>query len=184
MSSLIDEFRTPDPARPLRGKVPPWGPWCELIDFKPPALTAERVVGRVVDGIHLNVGTYGMGGPGFFGLRLGDEWLVVAIWGASSWVAVEGRIVEDIFWDTNGTPRPWVTGGGDELSAVLVGQPVTSFELGRCSLTVGIGSVTLSIAESPDGRPILEGNRQPRAFEADDDLRRSVFLSPTTEIWV
>jgi len=125
-----------------------------------------------------------MGGPGFFGLRLGGEWLVVAIWGAASWIEADGRIVEDGFWDTNGRPRPWITGQGDELTGRLVGQPITSFALAERSLAVGVGGVTLSVAESAGGRPILEGNQQPRRFEDTDDLRRAVFLSPTAEIWV
>jgi hypothetical protein len=142
------------------------------------------VVGRTVDEICTHVGTYGMGGPGFFGLRLGDEWLVIAIWGAASWVQVDGRIVEDVFWDTNGWPRPWITNEGDELSRLLVGQHITSFELAEHSLTVGIGGRTLSISESPEGRPMLEGSKEPRSFEPGDDLRKAVFLSPTIEIWV
>jgi hypothetical protein len=184
MSSLRYEFQIPDPAKPLRGDVPPCGPNCELVDFKPATPTPQMVVGRTVDEVCTCVGTYGMGGPGFFGLRLGDEWLVVAIWGAASWIEADGRIVEDDFWDTNGMPRPWITAQGDELTGRLVGQPVTSFRLDKRSLAVGVGGMTLSVAESPVGRPILEGNKQPRAFDEDDDLRRAVFLSPTAEVWV
>jgi hypothetical protein len=67
---------------------------------------------------------------------------------------------------------------------VLVGQFITSFEVGKHSLAVGIGGRTLSISQSPEGRPLLEGNKQPRSFEEADDLTRAVFLSPTAEIWV
>lgn len=106
MSSLRYKFQIPDPSRPLPGDLPPWGPHCELIDFEPVPLTPERVVGRTVDEVRTYVGTYGMGGPGFFGLRLGDEWLVVAIWGADSWIEADGRIVADSHWDNQGTPPP------------------------------------------------------------------------------
>lgn len=184
MSSIRYRFKIPDPSKPLPGDVPPWGPTCELVDFEPPFLTAGMVIGRTVDEIRTQVGTYGMGGPGFLGLRLGGEWLVIAIWGAASWAQVDGRIVEDVFWDKNGRPRPWITGEGDELSGVLVGRPITSFEVARHSLAARIGERTLSVTESPESRPILEGNKEPRSFEPADDLRRAVFLSPTTEIWV
>ena len=184
MSSVRYEFRIPDLAKPLPGGGPSFGPSCELIDFTPPTLTSEMVVGRTVDEVGTHVGTYGMGGPGFFGLRLGGEWLVVAVWGAASWVEAEGRAVEDWFWDANGRPRPWITERGDELSGRLVGRPVASFTLGKRSLAVGVGGLTLSIAESSAGRPVLEGNGQPRSFEDADDLRRAVFLSPTAEVWV
>jgi hypothetical protein len=125
-----------------------------------------------------------MGGLGFFGLRLEDEWLIIAIRGAASWVQVDGRIAEDAFWDKNGWPRPWITDQGDELTGVLVGQPITSFEVAKRSLTIGIGARTLSISESPEGRPTFEWNKQPRSFLKTDDLTRAVFLSPTVEIWV
>lgn len=184
MSSLRYEFQIPDPSRPLPGDLPPWGPHCELIHFRPAPLTPERVVGRRVDEVCRHVGTYGMGGPGFFGLRLGDEWLVVAIWGADSWIEADGRIVANSHWDIQGTPRPWITRQGDELTGRLVGQSVTSLHLAKRSLAIGVGEVTLTVGESPAGRPIFPGNKQPRAFEDDDDLRRAVFLSPTAEIWV
>ena len=184
MTSLRYEFKIPDPSRPLSGDVPPWGPTCELIDFQPAALAAEMVVGRSVDQICTHVGSYGMGGPGFFGLRLGDEWLVIAIWGAESWIEINGRIVQDGFWDTNERPRPWITDEEDELTEVLIGQPITAFEVAKYSLMFCIGELTLSIAESPEGRPILQGNKQRRSFEPADDLRKAVFLSPTIELWV
>jgi hypothetical protein len=125
-----------------------------------------------------------MGGPGFFGLRLSDEWLIVAVWNAASWIQVDGRIVEDTFWEKNGWPRPWISDRGDELTEAVVGQPVSRFEVTRKSLLIGIGTRTLSISESPEGRPIHEGSKEPRSFLNTDDLTRAVFLSPTTELWI
>jgi len=182
MTGPIYEFQIPDPTRPLARSI--MGPSGELVDFKPSILTTDMVVGRTVDQVSPIVGTYGMGGPGFFGIRLGSEWLVIAIWGAADWIQVDGRIVLDMFWEKNARVRPWITEEGDELSALLVGQPITSFEVNRFSLKIGIGERTLSITESPESRPILEGTKQPRRFKRDDDLKRAVFLSPTAEIWV
>lgn len=184
MSSVWYEFKIPDPSKPLPGNVPSWGPTCELVDFKPPALKASVVIGRTVDAICPYVGTYGMGGPGFFGLRLGDEWLVIAIWGAASWIQVDGRIVQDVSWDKDEWPRPWITEEGDELSRILLDQPISAFEVAQHSLAARIGERTLTITESPESRPIREGNKKPRSLSQFDDLRRAVFLSPTNEIWV
>jgi hypothetical protein len=184
MTSLRYKFKIPDTSKPLPGDVPPWGPTCELVEFKPPSLTSDKVVGRTVDEICTCVGTYGMGGPGFFGLRLGDEWLVIAVWSAASWVQVDARIVQDVFWEKNRWPRPWITQHCNELAGVLIGQAIASFEVTKHSLTVGIGGRTLAITESPKSRPIHEGSKKPRSFAWADDLRRAVFLSPTAEIWV
>ena len=183
-SSLRYRFKIPDPSKPIGGEPPPWGPFCELIDFEPQLLTAERVLGRVVSRICTCVGTYGMGGPGFFGLRFGEEWLVIAIWGASSWIQVDGRIVEDVFWEKNDAPRPWITAERDELTTSLIGQSVSSYDIGQYSLRICIGKHTLSICESSDARPVHEGNKSPRRFEKNDDLRKAIFLSPTTELWI
>jgi hypothetical protein len=73
MTNLWYKFKIPDPSKPLPGDIPSWSPTCELVDFEPPPLTADMIVGRTVDEICTHIGTYGMGGPGFFGLRLGSE---------------------------------------------------------------------------------------------------------------
>lgn len=43
-------------------------------------------------------GTYGMGGPGFFGIKLqtnsGIRWLVYCIWNASEHILLNGRVIE------------------------------------------------------------------------------------------
>ncbi|MCA9101605.1 MAG: hypothetical protein KDA63_10660, partial [Planctomycetales bacterium] len=153
MSSLRYEFKIPDESKPLHGDTRPWGPFFELIDFKPETLNADQVVGRAVDEVCKNVGTYGMGGPGFFGLRLGDEWLVISIWGANSWIEINGRIVHDIFWNENGMQRPWISGEDDELSDRIRGQTISAFEVDRYSLRITIGDLLLTITEEPDGRP-------------------------------
>lgn len=63
-------------------------------------LSEARVVGRRVLQWSSHRGTYGMGGPGFFGLELEakddhpQEWLVLTIWGAASWLLLDGRWIE------------------------------------------------------------------------------------------
>ncbi len=184
MSSLRYEFKIPDESKPLGGDCPPWGPFYELVKFSPPALTSDQLEGRVVDEICTHLGTYGMGGPGFFGLRFGSEWLVFSIWGADSWIEIDGRIVQDCFWEEENMPRPWISDSGDELSEKIVGQQVKSLLINQYSLRIEIGEMSLAISKEPDRRPIHGGSKQPRAFEMSDDLRKAVFLAPTAEIWV
>lgn len=185
-SSLGSDFAIPDPSQPIpedeRGAVGPSG---HLIPFVPDALSAEQVVGRQVDEILTHVGTYGMGGPGYFGLRLGEEWLVVAIWGASEWIVADGILIQDYHFDSYGRPRPWITEGCDNLSPKLVGSKVTALELNQHYMRISFtNDISLVINESAEDRPILEGTKQPREFFPDDDLRKAVFLSPTAEIWM
>jgi hypothetical protein len=182
-------FEIPDPSRPIpegqRGAV---GPAAELMPFEPAPLDPAQAIGRTIEGASCAVGTYGMGGPGFLGLRLGggstEEWLVVAVWGAGAWATCEGRLVEDFHFDVAGRSPPWVGDDGNLLDEHLKGKRIESVDIGRTSMRIGISDgYDLTIAEDASTRPVLAGNGKPRAFSAEDDLRRAVFLSPTTELW-
>ncbi|WP_282048412.1 hypothetical protein [Sulfitobacter mediterraneus] len=186
MSSMRFDFEIPDQHQPIpedeRGAVGPSG---HLLPFMPKVLSAEQIVGRKVDEILTHVGTYGMGGPGFFGLRLGDEWLVFAIWSASEWITVDGLLIQDHFFEDYERPRPWITGEADNLSPLLLGSVVTSLELNQRSMRMSFSNgMSLTIDEAPENRPVFQGNKRPREFLEDDDLRKAVFLAPTAEIWV
>lgn len=162
-----------------------FGPSAELVDFKPEPVRESDVVGRPVDGITPSAGTYGMGGPGFFGIRLGDEWLIISIWGAGEWLNLGGRRVMDSHHEQHGSPMPWISSNGDELTPLLLGRVIASISITRTTLEVGFGNdVFLRIEEDGASRPIFQGTKQARAFEEADDLRSAVFLSPTAEIWV
>lgn len=186
MAQIILEFSIPDPNRPIpdeqRG---PLGSNVELVPFIPSPVLPSQVVSRRVDQVSVHVGTYGMGGPGFFGLRLGKEWLVVSLWSAGEWILVDDRLVEDWHAEAYGRPLPWIHAGGDELTHRLVGSTVTAHCVLPHSMEIRFSNgAVLVIDENPQRRPILEGNKRPRTFSSDDDLRKAVFLSPTSELWV
>lgn len=186
MAQIILEFEVPDPHRPIPGdRRGPVGPSAELVPFFPSPIVPAQVVGRHVDQVSLYVGTYGMGGPGFFGLRLGPDWLVVSLWGASEWILVDDRLVADWNAESYGRPLPWVHVGGDELSGRLVGSTLAAFSVQSHSLEIRFSNgAVMVIDEDPQRRPILEGKEQPRTFSPEDDLRKAVFLSPTAELWI
>lgn len=183
MATLHYTFEIPDPSRPIADSG--IGPSGELIPFVPEPLDAASVVGRRIDDVSCSVGTYGMGGAGFFGLRLGSEWLVIAIWGAGAWMMAEGRLVEDIFFDTRGRARPWMDESGDELLLRVARRTISGIQVERDAMRITLDDgFCLYIESDASSRPIFEGNKTPRAFGPDDDLRRAVFLSPTDELWV
>lgn len=184
-SSLIRGYEIPDPQRPILERDRKLGPSAELIPFQPERLHASNVVGRKVDEIRTHLGTYGMGGPGFFGIRLGQEWLTIAIWGAGEWITVDGLLIQDIFFERFNRPEPWISKTGDRLSEVLLGTTITAIEVQPRSLAISFSNgMTMSIKEDASKRPIFEGTKQPRRFVEGDDLRDVVFLSPTAEIWI
>jgi hypothetical protein len=126
-----------------------------------------------------------MGGPGFFGLRLDDSWLVIAIWGASNWMRAGGRAIEDELYEDYGRSKPWIPDDFDELADAIIGRTLSSVEVDKYYLRISLdGGRDLVIEESSDSRPVFEGTKKPRAFTADDDLRRAVFIAPTDELFV
>ncbi len=184
MTTIITKFELPAGA-PIPEEERGLGPSAEMVDFEPQPLRAADVVGRVIDEITACAGTYGMGGPGFFGLRLGEEWLMIAIWGAGDWLQVDGRRVQDLYYAANGTPKPWLSSASDELSPQLVGRTIGSVDISRTAMKIVLDNgMAMTIEEDSGSRPLLEGSKEPRAFAPDDDLRSAVFLSPTTELWV
>lgn len=93
----------------------------------------RRITGRKVI-TWQQLGSYGMGGPGFFGLELAArgryprEWLVLTLWGAGGWLLLDGRWLEahpsqyhiqrPLFSNFGGT-EDW-----DELTGSLAGAKV------------------------------------------------------------
>lgn len=185
MSALTYKFQIPDLTRPLP-RTREWSPSGELVDFHPKPLAAADVIGRRIDGHSLYLGTYGMGGAGLYGLKLGDEWLVIALHGAGAWMRAEGRLIEDFFWSERGRPKPWtLEGEGDHLAPRITGRTIASITIDRDALRITLDDgFALYIESDPTTRPRFEGNGALRAFADDDDLRRAVFLAPTDEIWV
>jgi hypothetical protein len=183
---ILTDFEIPDTTRPIPESARGFfGASGELVPFIPTPVTDTQVLGRRVFELSTHVGTYGMGGPGFFGLLLDPEWLVVAVWGAASWIHCDGRMVEDHFFVDQKRARPWITLDGDELSPKVVGSKINAFQVSARALSIGLSSgFELAIEESPQNRPILEGSKGLREFSAQEDLRQAVFLSPTAEIWV
>lgn len=163
-----------------------FGPSAELVRFKPVPVRPAEVVGRRIDEISANLGTYGMGGAGMFGLRLGEQWLVFALWSAGDWMLAEGRRVHDARYAEYGSPRPWYLGSqDDELSPRMLGRAIAALEVRRRSMQLRLDDgFALVIDEDPATRRAWEGNRKPREFGWRDDLRKAVFLSPTGEIWI
>jgi len=161
------------------------GPSGPLKPFVPEPLDESKVIGRKIEQWIPYAGTYGMGGPGFLGFRFGNDWLIVAIWGASEWFRLEGRLVTDFFWEVNERPSPWVVDETDDFQDLFVGKRFTSLVVRRDSIegTFDDGQV-LQLSPDPDDRPAHQGNGEPRIVEEDDDLRTMIFLAPTSEIWI
>ncbi len=160
----------------------PSGP---LVAFVPEPLGPADVVGKTVNAWTPYAGTYGMGGPGFLGFQTGPSWLVIALWGAASWFCLDGRPLEDNFWDKHGRERPWLSELKPGPNDLFVGRRVTGLSVERASMvmTFDDGRV-LNLSPDPKDRPPFEGTGESRELGPDDDLREVVFMAPTDELWI
>ena len=173
-----------DQERPTEKKVP-WGPSCELIEFRPARLQEEDILGREVLEYTANFGTYGMGGLGYFGMRIGkEEWLVIAIFGADDWLSAMNR---PLTWDSvpgDEKDDTWFRDHRNEFDERLIGQVISSVDILRRSMVIRFeNGFDLTIAEDPETRPRNAGNGSLRKFGFWDDLRDSVFLVPADQLW-
>ena len=125
-----------------------------------------------------------MGGYGFFGLKLNDEWLVIAVGSAGNWMTVNRRRLQDYFCHENERETPWVYEGVDALSPYIIGSTVLEFEVLKHSMRIELSNgAVIELSQDPHtGAPFEETGKQ-RLLLDEDDLRRAVFLCPTSELW-
>jgi hypothetical protein len=125
-----------------------------------------RILGREITGWHHSLGSYGMGGPGFFGLHLAptesfpDEWLVLTLWAADNWLLFDGRWVA-AHPNQYHVQRPLTSffGGDeewDELSDRLVHATITGAEIRQNASHIDLEKDGVShILEIPEDTSLL-----------------------------
>lgn len=137
------------------------------------------------------LGSYGMGGPGFFGLNLApagsfpQEWLVLTIWSACSWLLLDGKWME-AHPRYHHIQRPLYADYGDEsdrdeVTSMLVGCKVVHarMEVDSSLLLLEKESSTRPL-EIPQDTGLLSrfgGTDLPRVWYQDEDQRTAWVVS-------
>jgi hypothetical protein len=138
------------------------------------AFGTDKLLNAEILKVSTNLGTYGMGGPGFFGIQCGADpdsvWLNVALWNAASYILLDGRVIS---CHSNYYPQyhPWTEEGNDELFRVFENAVITAIDLTEQDCTVRFvsnGQIEheCAICRFSDKLP-PQGNGKPRepAFE-------------------
>ncbi len=103
----------------------------------------DNFIGLEIKEVSTHLGTYGMGGAGFFGLLLeNSEFLIYAVWGAGNYTIIDNRVVEcnpDLYEKT----KPWLSNFGedqnwDDLTTYISGSKIENISLtsDACNLTL------------------------------------------------
>lgn len=94
----------------------------------------EKLIGCEIREVSTHLGTYGMGGAGFFGLLLDNsEFLTYAVWGAGNYVIIDNRVVEcnpALYEKT----KPWLSNFGkdqtwNDLTNYISGSKIENITL-------------------------------------------------------
>jgi len=143
----------------------------------------SQFVGQPVLEICTHLGSYGMGGPGFFGLRFATGWIVYRLWGASRWLTLNGSLLEDSLFPDERATHSNLINSGTLKTTVLEG--ITCSE-SRYDLTFSTGHESLLLSLRCDGSsvPNWRGNGQPKVLSTDERLEESVVVSRRGRLWL
>lgn len=128
----------------------------EILVFNKPTFLREYSIGSLkgieVEGFSANLGTYGMGGPGFFGLLLSNAlYITYAVWGAGDYVIIDNRVLECLpnFYTKT---KPWVSNYGgdndwDDLTHHIKGSKIVDIVLENdsCKIVLRKSNKTIEI---------------------------------------
>ena len=156
-----------------------------------------RVVGRRVIDWSESLGSYGMGGPGFFGLRLAatreypEEWLALRLWGADNWLLLDGQWVgahpnqyhvQEPLYSNFGADASW-----DRVSERVCGALVKEAQIERdhslILLAVDAEPHRLEIPRDSSRLPLYGGTMQPHVWHPDED-QRDAWVIAQGDLWV
>jgi uncharacterized protein YuzE len=119
----------------------------EQLIFNRPKLIKEidktNIIGLEILDFSSHLGTYGMGGAGFFGLLLSnDEYLTYTVWNAGDYVIINDRVVEcnpDLYNKT----KPWISNFGDDktwnlLTEYISGGKIIDYRINNDSFEIEV----------------------------------------------
>jgi hypothetical protein len=160
---------------------------------RPPRLTdlpAPPNVAAVTE-ISANLGSYGMGGPGFVGLHLRPVdgpafWLVFTLWGAACWLTLDDDLVSDGYSSDEKRAlagrwhfRPLSDLVGSKLTEVRLQADEAQFRF-KCANTFHVLRLRLDASDLP----VHRGSGEHRRLQADQDLRDAVIVTRHARLWV
>lgn len=153
----------------------------------------KRIEGRKIVSASPFMGSYGMGGPGFFGLELEKkgrypkEWLVLTMWGADQWLRVNNKWLNchPDFWNPGQCYFPTYEPDKCEnrINELFKGRIINKFVIGPKWFKLAFDKSPL-VLELPSDLSVLppHGNGQRRQWCIGEKMEDGFILSPTPYI--
>lgn len=158
-----------------------------------------RILQRTIVQLSQRMGSYGMGGPGFWGFKLNktdiypDEWLILSLWAASYWLLFDGQIAEVVpteetltLSSDTGLPKIYQLQETRtiELIKIIVGSKIIAAHINDISSSfelkngAKIHRMEISKNTSPYQEPLL------RAWNPEESHWDAWVISETGQLWV
>ena len=135
------------------------------------------------------IGSYGMGGPGFVGLKCHGGakrfWIVFTLWGAAGWLTLDGKLLDEgLIGDEKKTyAQRGVVSLKEVYGGTIQGMNVTADTL---TLEIAQSDRTHILQLRRDGTtvPPFRGTGGKKTFGKDDRLEDAVILSKRARLWL
>jgi hypothetical protein len=133
------------------------------------------------------LGSYGMGGPGFLGLRCVKQrrfWIVFTLWSADSWLTLDGKLLES---GLLGDEKKTYAQRGIVSLDTIHGANITSieFEPERAAIQVTKGDALHTLELRRDGTtvPPWRGTGGKKKFGDEEKLEDALVISRRARLW-
>ena len=157
----------------------------------------NHVIGRTIIDANPYLGSYGMGGPGFFGMKLEkkgrfrEEWLVITMWGADQWLLFDGKWLDchsDRF-DSAKCIFPNYEGYFhkvmERVKMLFLGLTISDLKIRKKSFKMTLIKLgNIHFLELPNDLSKLPkyGNNTDREWYPNDKMETAFLISPTQYI--
>ena len=142
-------------------------------------------VGQRVATSSVALGSYGMGGPGFFGLRFESGWVVYRLWAADGWLTLNGKLIaESLLPNERPQDDPSRIASINTLNGAVLESVDCALDSYDLIFRKEDYKVRLSLRR--DGRhvPVWRGTGCAKVFADHERLEDAIIISRVGRLWL